>query len=155
MALKLYDEDSVIDIADAIRTKLDTSERYRIADMAAAILSISGGGTGVVTGTVTPAARENQISIDIGMTSINGFIILCSSESPWKSQGRTMGGLIIIKNPAPYWKRIALESNTAGSAALAPSLSTTVTSETISGTVLTVPNMNYAYETIEYRWYAW
>ena len=156
MALKLYEEDSVIDIADAIRTKLDTSERYRIADMAAAILSISGGGgTGVVTGTVTPAARENQISVDIGLTSIKGFIILCSTESPWKSQGRTMGGLIIIKDPVPYWKRIALESNTAGSAALAPSFSTTVTSETISGTVLTVPNMNYAYETIEYRWYAW
>ena len=155
MALKLYEEDSVIDIADAIRTKLDTTERFTIGDMAAAILSISGGGTGVNTGTVTPAERMNQISIDIGITTYKGFMILCSTESPWKSQGKTMGGMIIIKDPDPYWKRIAIESNTAGSAAIAPSLSNSTTGETISGSVLTVPNLGYAYETIEYRWYAW
>lgn len=156
MAMKLYSDTDVQAIANAIRTQNGETTQYKISEMAEAILDLSGSGSSVKTGTITPESRANQISVNIGMDSINGFMIMPSSESPWKSNGRTMGGLIIFKNPAGYWKRIMLNSNTAGSAALAPGLSTsTATNETISNGVLTVPNLNYAYETIEYRWWAW
>ena len=40
MSLKLYDEDNIIDIANAIREKAETTNTYKITQMAAAIRNI-------------------------------------------------------------------------------------------------------------------
>ena len=53
MALKLYEESSVSNIADAIRTKNGESDTYKIGEMAAAILAIP-------TGTVLPDAEGSE-----------------------------------------------------------------------------------------------
>lgn len=44
MALMIIDSKNLIDIADAIRSKLASGESYKPQEMADAIMSISGGG---------------------------------------------------------------------------------------------------------------
>ena len=43
MAQKLYEETNIQTIANAIRTKLSTTDTYKVSEMSDAILSITGG----------------------------------------------------------------------------------------------------------------
>ena len=46
MAQKLYEETNIQNIANAIRTKLSTTDTYKVSEMSDAILSITSGGSG-------------------------------------------------------------------------------------------------------------
>lgn len=65
MGLKLYDEDDVQNIADAIRAKNGSSATYKVSDMATAIFAL---GSPVVTGefTTSGSAGTQTINVDYG-----------------------------------------------------------------------------------------
>lgn len=86
MTLKLYDEDSVIDIAEAIRTKNGESTQYKIADMAQAILDIpSGGGSSVLAAFIQRTISGDFVNEDVttvGHDAFNGCTSLSSISLP-------------------------------------------------------------------------
>lgn len=72
MAMKLYSESSVKDIADAIREKNGSADKYKIAEMAQAILDIpSGGGNDVLKKIVELTATELTAEELAGLTVWN------------------------------------------------------------------------------------
>lgn len=77
MTLKLYPENAVQNIADAIRAKNGLSTTYTINEMASAISNIpSGGSTSLVSKTVTPASflyyvTPNSTSVTTGKQSVS------------------------------------------------------------------------------------
>lgn len=114
------------------------------------------GGSSVKTGTFTPSARTLSVSFDTGLSSINGILIVPTSETPLKSGGRTLVAAIITPNN--YYKSIHVCSNNAGASLLTPNASTSSTRMTQSGTSVTVTtnaSQGGYFETISYTWYAW
>lgn len=112
-------------------------------------------GGGVHTGTFTPTARTNTITIDIGITTLQGLIIVPTSETPLKSGGKTCIAVIIIPNA--YYKYVTPTSNNAGSSWLTPAYSTTNTFTTLTGTVaeVTLSSGSGYFENVSYTWFAW
>ena len=72
MAVVLIDETTLTGIANSIRTKLNTQATYKPGDMAAAISSISGGGSATLgTKTITSNATYNASSDNLdGYSSV-------------------------------------------------------------------------------------
>lgn len=149
-------DNGLTSIADAIRTKGGTSADLTFPDgFVDAVEAIPTGGGGVHTGTVTPTTRTTTMTMDIGISTINGLFIVPTSESPVKSTGKAC--IAVFITPNNYYKYIAPTTNNAGSSWLTPSYSTTDTFVTLNGTVATVKlsSTSGSFETISYTWYAW
>lgn len=117
-------------------------------------------GGGVLSGTVTPSERTTSVSFEVGDATVNHVLIFPKSETPMKSGGKTVGG--ILYNADLFWPYMVLQSNNAGASLTAPSVSLggKPLSELVekSGTTLTVSVPSSAtgyFETIEYAWFAW
>jgi hypothetical protein len=120
------------------------------------VVNVSGGGGGVATGTVTPAARTLTMSFDAGLSTITGLLIVPESETPLKSGGKTCVG--IVYTPNCYYQKIGLTTNNTGASALAPTTADSAISVSVSGTNVTVQVASSTpgyFEAITYRWYAW
>lgn len=74
MALKLYSDDDIQDIADAIRSKNGSNNTYQTSQMAAAIRAIPTGGGGGVTVTSVDCTTTTENGAYIGDTDGNGII---------------------------------------------------------------------------------
>lgn len=70
MANVFVNEDSLSDIADAIRSKLNVQTTYKPSEMAAAIESISGGSVNNQNKTVHPSSSQQSITADSGYTGL-------------------------------------------------------------------------------------
>lgn len=87
MAKKLYEEASVQAIADAIRVKNGSTEKYKIAEMGAAIKTLSG-----ETETYTFSQERTEVSkflsevtynpADYTISSIPNYVTTTSSNRP-------------------------------------------------------------------------
>lgn len=148
-------DNGLTSIADAIRTKGGTSADLTFPNgFVSAVGAIPTGG-GIHTGTVTPTERTTTMTMDIGISTITGLIIMPTSETPLKSNGKTC--IAVIVTPNTYFKYIAPTTNNSGSSWLTPSYSTTNTFVTLNGTVATVTlsSTSGSFENISYTWYAW
>lgn len=110
--------DSILsDIADAIRTKLDVATRYAPGDMAAAILSIQGGGLpdfDVIGQSTQIAGRSQSINYTVYMTKGgggHGTVFYYESDSSQPSGWRVYGyqtsntcSMLNVAIPAGYKK---------------------------------------------------
>lgn len=152
-------DNGLTDIADAIRTKGGTSADLTFPNgFVSAVEAIpTGGGSGYATGTFTPESRVASVTFDSGLTTIHGIVIVPTSESPFKSNGRTLGGIIIT--PECFYQHVSLPSNQTGSGAQTWHWVTNSTSFTQQGTVITVtiaaPGTYGYFETISHTWFAW
>ena len=79
MALKLYNESDIQDIADAIRGKNGSSDTYTVSQMASAIDDIPTGGGGGSDETGSFVASGSQSSITIATTALHSHILLWDS----------------------------------------------------------------------------
>lgn len=146
-------------VADAIRTKGGTSASLAFpSGFVTAIGNIpTGGGAGYATGTVTPTSRVASITFDAGFSTIHGIAIVPTSESPFKSGGRTLGAFLAI--PSTIWQSIICPSVSAGGSAQTWKFYTNNQEFTVSGTSVTVtissPGNNGYFETVSYTWVAW
>lgn len=103
MAKKLYEEASVQAIADAIRVKNGSTEKYKIAEMGAAIKTLSG-----ETETYTFSQERTEVSkflsevtynpADYTISSIPNYVTTTSSNRPEgiSIQIKKAGTLVII-----------------------------------------------------------
>ncbi len=143
-------------IANAIRTKGGTSASLAFpADFLTAIAAIPAGGGGVHTGTITPTARTTTMTMDIGISTLNGLLIVPTSATPLQSGGKTC--IAVIVTPNNYFKYITPTTNNAGSSWLTPAYSASNTFTTLNGTVATVTLSSSSgyFEDISYTWFAW
>lgn len=88
MALKLYNESDIQDIADAIRGKNGSSDTYKVSEMADAIDDIPTGGGGDVdidTGTFTPSS--NTLDVTVNTTKQRNTIVIWASSVPNDADG--------------------------------------------------------------------
>lgn len=117
-----------------------------------------GGGSGIKSGSFTPASRVNYVDIDIGLSDPNFILIVPHSETPLKSGGKTFIGGWYSKNT--FYKSFLGTSNNSGSGMLAPAVSSADMLITMTGTTArcyssgTGINSGY-FETIQYDWFAW
>ena len=145
-------------VAAAIRTKGGTSASLAFpGGFVSAIQAISGGGgSSAASGTFTPTERVLTVTFDTGLSTVNNVLILPTSETPLKSNGRTVYYFFGSKNT--FIKGIRGGSNSAGSGTLAPQVSTSDYFFTQSGTEVTAEsaagNGGY-FETVSYTWWAW
>lgn len=118
-----------------------------------------GGGSSYTTGTITPSERTYSITFDTGLSTIHGIVIVPTDESPLKSNGRTMYGLIALDPGTTMIKSIALGSNNTGSSAsvITPSNSATRFSQTGTSVMVNTQGVGsgYYWEAVTYTWYAW
>ena len=93
MSLKLYDEDSVIDIAEAIRIKNGESTQYKIAEMAQAILDIpSGGGSGISWDDIATRNYTGDVVLSDTVTSLIDYAFASSAITLFIGKGvRSLG----------------------------------------------------------------
>lgn len=89
MALIITDNQHYSNIASAIRTKLGTNETFAPAEMASAIMSISGGGSGSDTLVVTLSYNEttemwepNKTITEIDEAYVAGKVITVDTDQP-------------------------------------------------------------------------
>lgn len=81
MSKKLYEENSIKAIADAIRGKNGSTDTYKLSAMAAAITAIETGGSlpeGIATGTFqcAPATMSKEVSIEHGLGVIPSYVFV-------------------------------------------------------------------------------
>lgn len=86
MSKKLYEENSIKAIADAIRGKNGSTDTYKLSAMAAAITAIETGGSlpeGIATGTFqcAPATMTKEVSIEHGLGVIPSYVFVGSNRS--------------------------------------------------------------------------
>ena len=95
MGNKLYEESSVQAIANAIRSKLGTLETYTIGEMADAVSSISGGGTGTLdineNGTYNVGDYDN---VDVNVEQYGKPVV--PQTGTWQYKSTYPCGFIII-----------------------------------------------------------
>lgn len=146
-------------VANAIRTKGGTSAQLAFpSGFVSAVQAIPTGGGGETksaTGTFTPTERTMTVSFDVGFTGAIGVVVVPTSENPLKGNGRTI--YYWVSTPNAYIKSIAGGSNSSGASTLAPTVSTSNSQMTQSGTVVELDsNSNIgSFETVSYTWYAW
>lgn len=148
-------------VANAIRTKGGTSASLAFpADFVSAIAAIptGGGGSGIKEGTFTPAERTATVTIDTGdpsFSSINGFVAVPKSASPWAGVGKCLGGFFSF--PSLFYKSYQVRSGSGGTGAtVAPGLSTTGSMVSAANGVITINSaFGYVFEPIEWAWFAW
>lgn len=142
-------------IPTGTKTISDNGTGIDVTQYASVDVNVSGGGSGVATGTFTPSARVNTISFDVGTTStISHLLIVPASESPLKSGGKTI--IAVISDSSAFYKYIGVTSNNAGSGFLYPTYDLSGTKFTQTGSTITVTPTNAgSFETISYTWYAW
>lgn len=143
---------------DASGTKtLLTEGKYCEDDIEIEYVKPSGGGASVATGTFTPTERVASVTFDTGLSAIHGIAIVPTSESPFKSGGRTLGAFLAI--PSTVWQSLVCPSNNTGASTQTWKYYTNNQEYTVSGTTVTVTiasPANYGYfETISYTWVAW
>lgn len=115
-----------------------------------------GGGTTVATGTVTPTERTLTISFDAGKTGCTNVLVLPTSETPLKSNGRT--SYYFVGSSNTYLKGIRGGSNSGGSGTGNPTYSTSDDYFSQSGNTITITLSSSSggyWETISYTWWAW
>ena len=116
-----------------------------------------GGATFPKTGTVTPTERTLTFTFDCGTSdTIKNILILPTSESTLKSNGKTAMGF--IANADLISKSIFLASNNSGSGPLAPNFNSSSTRFTQTGSSITVTSTSSTggyFETVSYTWFAW
>lgn len=72
MANKAYSETAIQDIADAIREKNGSTDTYTVAQMGAAVRSLSsGGGGGYQSGDVVKAWQSTDMTVASGYSSVS------------------------------------------------------------------------------------
>lgn len=97
MAKKLYEESSVQDIAAAIRAKNGTATKYKIAEMGAAVLALSG--SEAVEWHQCPEAVRNYLAnvtydpSDYGTSQIANYAPATAVVSNYKPIGQVAGGV--------------------------------------------------------------
>lgn len=154
-----YKGATIAELSDSGSKTLRTAGKYCEADIGVAYVK-PGGGSGVLSGSITPAERTLELSFNVGNATVNHVLIIPKSETPLKSGGKTACGLLY--NADAFWPYIVLKSNNAGASLLTPSTDTGgVSLDTLvrkNGSVLTIktPSVNFGmFETIEYAWYVW
>lgn len=123
-------------------------------------LDSEGPGDSYATGTVTPVERVASISFDTGLSgTIHGVMVVPTSESPWKSNGRTLGAFYSFNPGTQFITYFTWSSNAGGSSGSSPQFGTNTLGYTQSGSVVTVtsPNVSYNgyFETVSYTWVVW
>lgn len=86
MSKKLYEENDIKAIADAIRQKNGSTDTYKLAAMAAAITAIETGGglpAGMATGTFqcTPSTMTKEVSIEHGLGVIPRYVFVATTAA--------------------------------------------------------------------------
>lgn len=96
---KLYEESSMQDIADAIREKNGGTEKYKVAQMAAAVRAIKGGGAEAVSWHQCPEAVRNYLAnvtydpSDYSTSQIANYAPATAVVSNYKPIGQSVGGV--------------------------------------------------------------
>lgn len=154
-----YKGTTIAELSESGNKTLRTAGKFCEADIGVEYVK-PGGGSGVLSGSITPAERTRELSFDVGNASVNHVLIIPKSETPLKSGGKTACGLLY--NADAFWPYIILQSNNSGASLLTPSTSTGGVSldELVqkNGSVLTIktPSTNFGmFETIEYTWHVW
>lgn len=157
-------DNNLTSVANAIRAKSGgTGQLAFPAGFVSEIGNISGGGgggNGAANGSITPAERTLTMTLEVGTAEINHLVVLPKIETPLKSNGKTVCG--VIANDGLLWPCVILFSNNAGFAMVSPSIKTSAEISfnsyvNQSGSVLTItlPSSVGYFETIEYAWRAW
>ena len=112
------------------------------------------------TGTITPVERVASISFDTGLSgTIHGVMVVPTSESPWKSNGRTLGAFYSFNPGTQFITYFTWSSNASGASGSSPQYNNNILGYTQSGSVVTVtsPNVSYTgyFETVSYTWVVW
>lgn len=132
MALKLYSDTDIQAIADAIRAKNGTSDTYTVAQMAAAVRSISGEGGGeglpsgisaVSAGSYTPASTmTTDVTMNHGLGVVPDLIVVYSPDFTFGASNQSgeaqalVGVMAIIDGVTSSmgYRDIVLHKNTNG-----------------------------------------
>ena len=117
-------------------------------------VNVSGGG-GFASGTFTPVERTMSVTFDTGLTDVNGLVIVPTSESPLKSQGRTIYSIVALNPGTAQVKSIGNFSNSSGASLTSINVSDSSSRFTQSGTEVTVSDTLNYFEAVTYTWYAW
>lgn len=121
MANVFVNEDSLSDIADAIRSKLNVQTTYKPGEMAAAIESISGGGSTInnQNKTVHPSSSQQSITADSGYTGL-GTVTVKGVTVENLSAANIVSGVTVKIGDADDDDSIASVTGTASSGGITP-----------------------------------
>lgn len=119
MANVFVNEDSLSDIADAIRSKLNVQTTYKPGEMAAAIESISGGSVNNQNKTVHPSSSDQSITADTGYTGLGTVSVKAVTMSNL-SAANIVEGVTVKIGDADDDDRIASVTGTASSGGITP-----------------------------------
>lgn len=158
MANKLYEENSIRDIASAIREKNGTANTYNVAEMGQAIRGIPTNGAGgssnlpsnIKTGTFTIAEDtiEPQVILhNAGSVPIGVLVMIDELSNPYGIKTKTIGGLSLGRNEAVVF-------NNTGK--MAYGATTCITEITESTFTLNPRGETYPFSSQStYRWWVW
>lgn len=106
-------------------------------------LDSEGPGDSYATGTITPVERVDSISFDTGLSgTVHGVMVVPTSESPWKSNGRTLGAFYSFNPGTQFITYFTWSSNASGASGSNPQYGNDILGYTQSGSVVTVTSPN-------------
>ena len=106
-------------------------------------LDREGPGDSYATGTITPVERVDSISFDTGLSgTVHGVMVVPTSESPWKSNGRTLGAFYSFNPGTQFITYFTWSSNASGASGSNPQYGNDILGYTQSGSVVTVTSPN-------------
>lgn len=116
MSKKLYEENSIKAIADAIRGKNGSTDTYKLSAMAAAITAIETGGSlpsGMAMGTFqcTPATMAKEVSIEHGLGAIPRCVIAFVDSGDMTQSGTVLFALSYNDTKCPVSKSITWKAS--------------------------------------------
>ena len=98
MAKKLYEESNIQAIADAIREKNGQSARYKVAEMADAILVLNAGGSGSAQSATGTMAGSGSSDMSFSVDFEPDLVCVCVSDLNAKQEKAHMAGAIIVRD---------------------------------------------------------
>lgn len=124
---------------------------YDVSELAEAVVNVSGGGSSVKTGTITPTAASTTLTFDTGLSAVTGILIM-PINTPLTGS-RTQAAMICLSSGS-FYKAISIHTNSSGAGWVSPSVYTS-SRFTQSGTNVTVTGAYSFRPATGYAWFAW
>ena len=124
---------------------------YDVSGLAEAVVNVSGGGSSVKTGTITPTEASTTLTFDTGLSAVTGILIM-PINTPLTGS-RTQAAMICLSSGS-FYKAISIHTNSSGAGWVSPTVYTS-SRFTQSGTNVTVTGAYSFRPATGYVWFAW